>query len=117
VLWRDEVTDGMLPALYSAAEVFGFPSLYEGFGLPPVEALACGTPVVASTAASLPEVLEDAAELVDPRDVAAWAAALTRAAGSQSAAATQRRRHFAARYDWDATAEQTLAIYRDALAS
>ena len=60
------VPDADLPALYAAARVFAYPSLYEGFGIPPLEAMACGTPVVASTAGALPEVLGDAALLVDP---------------------------------------------------
>ncbi|MGE5508139.1 MAG: glycosyltransferase family 4 protein [Chitinophagales bacterium] len=65
------VAEGDLPALYNAAELFVFPSLYEGFGLPPLEAMACGIPVVASRASSLPEVVGDAAALVDPLDPAA----------------------------------------------
>ena len=65
-----------LPLLYSAAAVFAYPSRYEGFGLPVLEAMACGTPVVAADAASLPEVAGSAAVLVDPTDAAAWAAAL-----------------------------------------
>lgn len=62
------VEEAVLPALYSAAAVFAFPSLLEGFGIPALEAMACGVPVVASTAGALPEVLGDAAILVDPRD-------------------------------------------------
>ncbi len=72
------VPDADLPALYSAAEAFAFPSLYEGFGLPPLEALACGTPTVVSNVSSLPEVVGDAALQVEPTDVEALAAALTR---------------------------------------
>ena len=60
------VPDEDLPALYSGSEIFAFPSLYEGFGLPPVEALACGTAVLCSNAASLPEVVGDAGLLADP---------------------------------------------------
>jgi glycosyltransferase involved in cell wall biosynthesis len=70
--------DDDLPALYSAAEVFAFPSLYEGFGLPPLEAMACGVPVVASNTSSLPEVVASAALTVDPTDVEALADALRR---------------------------------------
>jgi glycosyltransferase involved in cell wall biosynthesis len=115
VLWRDGVTDAELPALYSAASVFGFPSRYEGFGLPPVEALACGTPVVASNAASLPEVLGDAALLLAPDDPPQWATALTQAAADQSPASAQRRAGWARQYNWDRTANETLEIYRSAL--
>src|SRR5262249_31892651 len=70
------VDDADLPALYSAAELFVFPSLYEGFGLPPLEAMACGTPVVTSNVSSLPEVVGDAALIVDPYDVEGLAAAI-----------------------------------------
>jgi glycosyltransferase involved in cell wall biosynthesis len=63
------VPDRTLAALYRMAAVFAFPSLYEGFGLPPLEAMACGTPVVTSRISSLPEVVGDAAVLVDPHSV------------------------------------------------
>ena len=76
VLFPGFTDDADLPALYSAARVLAYPSLYEGFGLPILEAFACGTPVVASTASCLPEVAGDAALLVDPTDVDALAAAL-----------------------------------------
>jgi len=73
------VDDEDLPALYSAADVFAFPSLYEGFGLPALEAMACGTPVVTSNVSSLPEVVGDAAVTIDPLDVDALAGALAMA--------------------------------------
>jgi len=72
------IDDDDLPALYRGAAAMCFPSLYEGFGLPPLEAMACETPVVASSATSLPEVLGDAALLVDPLDEAGWSATLAR---------------------------------------
>jgi glycosyltransferase involved in cell wall biosynthesis len=72
------VPEDLLPTLYGAAAVFVFPSLYEGFGLPVVEAMACGTPVVASKATSIPEVAGDAALLVDPTDAPAWKVAIRR---------------------------------------
>lgn len=72
------VSDAMLSALYRLASVFVFPSLYEGFGLPPLEAMAAGTPVVASNTSSLPEVVGDAAMLVDPMDAGAIADAMAR---------------------------------------
>ena len=70
-----------LKAFYQGAEAFVFPSLYEGFGLPPLEAMACGTPVIASTAPCLPEVLGSAAVLIDPLDVDALTDALDRVLG------------------------------------
>jgi glycosyltransferase involved in cell wall biosynthesis len=73
------VKDADLPALYSAAAVFALPSLYEGFGLPTLEAMACGTPVVTSNVSSLPEIVAGAALTVDPRDVDGLAGALSTA--------------------------------------
>ncbi len=108
------VPEGDLPALYGGAAVFAFPSHYEGFGLPPLEAMACGTPVVAADATSLPEVIGDAGMLVDPDDAAAWAKALARVLAEPELAADMRRRGLAqaSRFSWDATARRTLAVYR-----
>jgi glycosyltransferase involved in cell wall biosynthesis len=105
--------DADLPALYAAASVFAYPSLHEGFGIPPLEAMACGTPVVASTAGALPEVLGDAALLVDPYDVDALAQALEAAAADRG---DLRRRGLAraARYTWPAAAAETWRIYESA---
>jgi glycosyltransferase involved in cell wall biosynthesis len=105
------VDDDALPELYSAARVFAYPSLYEGFGIPPLEAMACGTPVVASTRGALPEVLGDAALLVDPRDTDALAQALEAALGD-SGDLRRRGLERAARFDWATTAEQTWQVYR-----
>src|SRR5207253_9529655 len=73
-----DVAEADLPGLYGGAAVFAFPSLYEGFGLPPLEALACGTAVLCANTSSLPEVVGDAALLVDPSSVAGIAAGLER---------------------------------------
>jgi len=105
------VDDDALPELYAAARVFAYPSLYEGFGIPPLEAMACGTPVVASTRGALPEVLGDAALLVDPRDTDALAQALEAALGD-SGDLRRRGLERAARFDWATTAEQTWQVYR-----
>ncbi|HLZ09608.1 MAG TPA: glycosyltransferase family 1 protein, partial [Chloroflexota bacterium] len=76
VVFLGRVSDEDLPALYSLADIFVFPSLYEGFGLPPLEAMACGLPVVCSSASSLPEVVGEAGVLVSPYDVDAWSSAM-----------------------------------------
>jgi glycosyltransferase involved in cell wall biosynthesis len=103
-----------LPALYAAAELFAFPSFYEGFGLPPVEAMACGTPVVASNGGSLPEVLGDGAEIVPLGDVDAWVTALRRVLDEPGLRAqlAERGRRQAARYSWAETARLTWEVYR-----
>jgi len=101
------------PLWYNAAALFVYPSLYEGFGLPPLEAMACGTPVVASNTSSLPEVLGEAALLVDPLDVEALAEAMARAL-LQPALRERLRQAGLARaacFSWRRMAEQTMAVY------
>jgi len=113
VIMPGPVPDEDLPALYSAAEVFVFPSLYEGFGLPPLEAMACGTPVVASNAASLPEVLGDAALLFDPLDEEAMTGAMVRALTDPDLRESLRARGLAraSQFTWERTARETLNVY------
>ena len=108
------IAEEHLPALYAGAELFVFPSLYEGFGLPVLEALACGVPVVCSNSSSLPEVAGDAALLVDPLDVPAMAEALGRVLGDLSLQQELCARSLArARiFSWERTARETLAVYR-----
>lgn len=114
VIFTGYVADGDLPALYSAAELFVFPSLYEGFGFPPLEAMSCGTPVVTAGTSSLPEVVGDAALTVDPYDVQAIAAAVLRLLAEDELRATLRRRGSAraALFSWERVARQTLALYK-----
>lgn len=111
------IPEADLASWLSAADVFVFPSRYEGFGLPPLEAMACGTPVVSSTSSSLPEVLGDDALLVDPDDVEGIAAAIERLLTDASLAADLRARGIAraATFTWEATARLTLETYREAL--
>jgi glycosyltransferase involved in cell wall biosynthesis len=97
--------------------VFAYPSRYEGFGLPVLEAMACGTPVVTTTGGSLPEVAGDAALLVDPGDPDALAAALAKLAGDPAArqAAAARGLARAAAFTWERCAAETAAAYHRAI--
>ncbi len=108
------VPDEHLPALLNAAEVFAFPSHFEGFGLPPLEAMASGVPVVCSNASSLPEVIGEAGLLVPPDDAQAWAEALHRLLADPALRLELRGRGLAqARlFTWEAAAQQTLAVYQ-----
>ncbi len=103
------------PALYSLADLFAFPSRYEGFGLPVLEAMACGTPVVCSHASSLPEVAGDGALTVAPDDAAALAAAMRRVLvdGSLRDALRARGLAWAQRFTWEETARRTAAVYEE----
>lgn len=111
------VVDQDLPALYTLADLMVYPSLYEGFGLPPLEAMACGTPVVASNNSSLPETLGNAALLVDAEDVEALADAMARVLGNANLRArlSDLGRAQAARYTWENAARALLAAYQKAL--
>ena len=106
------------PALYRGAVAFIFPSRYEGFGLPPLEALACGTPVVGSDAASIPEVVGNAGVLLPPDDAEGMASALIQLATDDTFRAELSRRALAqaARFSWERTARETLAAYQDVVA-
>ncbi len=117
VYFVDFVPEASKPALYRQARVFIFPSLYEGFGLPPLEALACGTPVVGSRAASLPEVVREGGILVDPADIEGMATALVRLLTDDAFHAELRRRALqrATRFTWETTARETFAAYERAV--
>ncbi len=108
------VPDELLPAIYSAADVLAFPSLYEGFGLPILEAMACGTPVVASRASCLPEVAEGAALLIEPTNVDALSASLEQVLmdAALRSRLIEQGLHRARAYTWRSAAEQLLDVYR-----
>jgi glycosyltransferase involved in cell wall biosynthesis len=117
IQFRGFVPDGQLPAWYSACDLFAYPSLYEGFGLPPVEAMACGAPVLTSSVSSLPEVVGDAALTVDPLDTEAISAGMLRVLSDANLRDDLRRRgpEQAKRFTWQRTAELTVEAYREAV--
>jgi glycosyltransferase involved in cell wall biosynthesis len=113
VVFVDSVAEEDKPAMYRAALAFCFPSTYEGFGLTPLEAMACGTPVIASNATSLPEVVGDAGMLLPPNDDDAWAEAIRSLVRSSSDRARLRGLGLerAATFSWERTARQTADVY------
>lgn len=117
VEWRRDVGERELAELYARCEVFVFPSLDEGFGLPPLEAMALGAPVVASTSGSLPEVLGDSALLVDARDKDALHDALRRVLTEREFARdlSHRGRTWSTRFTWRACAEASITAWSRAL--
>ncbi len=114
----DYVPDDELAGLYSGARAFVFPSLYEGFGLPVLEAMACGPPVVCSATSSLPEVAGEAALLVDPEDTAALAGAIGQLLADDPLRASLAAKGLAQiqRFSWSRAAEQTLNVLAQAAA-
>jgi glycosyltransferase involved in cell wall biosynthesis len=106
------IDDAELPTLLTAAGAFVYPSLYEGFGLPPLEAMACGTPCLVADGTAIPEVTGDAALRVDPLDVADIARGLTRLLGDAALRQELRAKGLAhaARYTWDKTAAKTYEV-------
>lgn len=119
VEWRRTVADDELPKLYAQADCFLFASLNEGFGLPPLEAMACGTPVVTSAVTSMPEVCGDAAFLVEPTDSERIFEALRRVLVERDVAdeLRLRGRSQARRFTWKECAKRTLLAYRNAIES
>ncbi len=109
------VSDAELGGWYSAADVFVFPSIYEGFGLPAVEAMTCGAPILASDASCFPDVIGDAGLLLPPTDLEAWSEALVRIVTDRDLNREMRRRSSERghAFSWERTAAGTLAVYRE----
>jgi glycosyltransferase involved in cell wall biosynthesis len=117
IVWAGYVADDDLPALYGGADAFCYPSKYEGFGLPPLEAMASGCPVLCVRASSLPEVVGDAAVLLTHDDSTAWANALEKMLSQPSIRERWRTRGLerAAQFSWQKTARETLRVYEESL--
>lgn len=111
--WIGFVPDAELPLWYNAATLFAYPSRYEGFGMPPLEAMACGTPVIAARASSLPEVVGEAGMLVDPDDEEGWAEGIRALLRDTALREALRARGLARarRFTWEATAAATVDLY------
>ncbi|KXB08104.1 hypothetical protein AKJ55_01440, partial [candidate division MSBL1 archaeon SCGC-AAA382M17] len=107
------VTKKRLPYLYSNAEVFVYPSLYEGFGIPLLEAMACGTPVITSSISSLPEVIGNAGMMIDPHDIEGLSEAIHKVIKSDTLQRKMKRKGMkrAKRFSWEKTAKKTFQVY------
>ena len=101
-----------LPTWYNAATAMIYPSLFEGFGLPPVEAMACGTPVISSTRGALGEVVGDAARLIDPESIADMAAALSEISSADREYWGQKGIAHASQFRWETMAAAVVESYR-----
>jgi glycosyltransferase involved in cell wall biosynthesis len=117
VMFPGYIPDDDLPTVYSAATVFVFPSLYEGFGLPPLEAMACGTPCVVSNSSALPEVTGTAALLFNPTSLEGFEDCLVKVLTEPDLSESLRKAGLrqAALFPWKRAAEETLQVYREVL--
>lgn len=115
VLFIDYLQSQDLPHLYQGATAFIFPSLYEGFGLPPLEAMACSTPVIASNGSAVKEVLDKAAFLVNPTNIEELAQAMRAVVTDESLknSLTEKGKQLLTKYSWQKTAQETLSIYKN----
>ncbi len=113
VVLKERVPEDELPAYYSGARCLVLASFYEGFGLPPLEAMACGCPVIVSSAGALPEIAGDAALVIDPHNATSLTAALRRVLEDESLRASLRERGFdrSQHFSWEEAARQTAAVY------
>jgi glycosyltransferase involved in cell wall biosynthesis len=119
IIFTGFISEGQLRWLYENCAAYVFPSLSEGFGLPGLEAMQCGAPVVSSNATCLPEIYGDAAHYFDPRDVLAMAAAINEVLTDTKLRQklVQAGHDQVRKYSWQRAAEQTLAVYKEALGS
>lgn len=117
VIFTGYVEESDLPALYSGATAFVFPSIYEGFGLPPLEAMACGVPVISSNTSSLPEVVNKAGILLPPKDERLWAKNMVKISKDKKLAVTLSKLGIlqAKKFSWENTAEKTIQVYKEVL--
>jgi glycosyltransferase involved in cell wall biosynthesis len=117
VRFLGRVPDDELPMWYNIASIFAYPSLYEGFGLPALEALACGTPVVVSNTSCFPEVVGNAGVLLDPRDVRSWAESIRQLLTNLEVTAELSKKGLtqATNFSWDQSARKTAGVYKGAL--
>jgi glycosyltransferase involved in cell wall biosynthesis len=117
VRFIDNTTDEKLAMIYAMADVFIFPSLYEGFGVPPLEAMACGCPVVASNATSIPEVIGDASPMHDPTDIVGFTASVQRVLNDANYAAELKQKGIERTkfFSWDEIAKKTAEVYESML--
>lgn len=117
VIFTGYVEEKDLPALYSGATAFVFPSIYEGFGLPPLEAMACGVPVISSNTSSLPEVVNKAGILLPPKDERLWAKNMVKISKDKKLAQTLGKLGLlqAKKFSWEASAKKTIEVYKEVL--
>lgn len=117
VVFTGYADDKDIPALYSGATALVFPSLYEGFGFTPLEAMACGTPVISSNTSSLPEVVGDSGILLPPKDEKSWARKIVEVSENTSLREDLKLRGLkqAKKFTWEKVAKETIKVYREAL--
>ena len=117
IIFTGYVDDSDKPALYKGAKIFAFPSLYEGFGLPPLEAMASGVPVVSSNTSSLPEVVGEAGILLSPKDKRGWVKAISSLCLSNGLIQKMKgqSKKQADKFSWETVAQKTIEVYRRAL--
>ena len=119
IIFTGYVDDADLAALYSAALVFVYPSFYEGFGLPPLEAMQCGTPVITSNTSSLPEVVGDAGIMLDPKDTDGLCHSIFEIYGQSALRESMSRKSSeqAKKFSWEKCIQETIDVYKTALSS